>query len=115
MNFFKQYALYISGIILLLIVIVIIFQYWRGEKGLREKRISKIVTVEGLFSDETPGLFPDSENPQAMCDIHLENPAIIDTQCKTFSKKNCNTVNCCVWNKGSCVGGTDNRPFYITD
>jgi len=103
------------GIIVLLLVIVIIFQYWRASTVKREKQISKIVTVEGYVENESAGLFPDSENPQAMCDIHLDNPPIIDKLCKTFSKKNCNTVNCCVWKNGSCVGGTDKRPFYIID
>jgi len=113
MGFFAQHAMPIMGLVVLLLVVIIIFQYGGVSTNVREKRISKIVTVEGYT--ESPGLFPDSENAQAICEIHLENPAIIDKGCKTFSEKNCNTVGCCVWKDGKCVGGTNNRAFYRSD
>ena len=114
MQFFKENAVSIIGIIVLLLGIIIIFQYSDRKHSLHEKRVEKIVTVEGYSNDVTPGLFPDSENAQAMCEIHLENPAIIDSTCKTFSKNNCQTVDCCVWKNKKCVGGKNNSPFYLS-
>ena len=114
MQFFAENALSIMGIVILLVAVVFIFQYGENPHNLRKKHVSKIVTVEGYSKSESPGLFPDSENAQAICKIHLENPAIIDKTCKTFSENNCKTVDCCVWNNEKCVGGKNNRPFYLS-
>ncbi len=114
MKFLSQHAMPIIGLIVLLLVVIVIFQYGGISTNVQDKRITKIVTVEGYARPSSPGVFPDSENAQAICNIHLENPQIIDKTCKTFSEKNCNTVDCCVWKNGKCVGGKNNRPFYIS-
>ena len=115
MSFIAQNIIPIIGIIILLLIIVIIFQFLHTVNKKSSKRVSKIVTVEGYSQHTTPGLFPDSANPQAICNIYLENPAMINKRCKTFSKNNCKTVDCCVWKNDTCVGGTDNRPFYSSN
>lgn len=114
MQFLTENALPIIGIVILLFVVAFIFQYGENSLNLREKRVAKIVTVEGYSNHVSPGLFPASENAQAICEIHLENPAIIDKTCKTFSENNCETVDCCVWKNEKCVGGKNNRPFYLS-
>jgi hypothetical protein len=49
MNFVRQNMMYIIGIVVGLFVIVVLFQSWNPVLGAREKRVSKIVTVEGVL------------------------------------------------------------------
>ncbi len=90
------------------------FSIWWKPSQFTKKTRKQNCTVEGYSKSESPGLFPDSENAQAICKIHLENPAIIDKTCKTFSENNCETVDCCVWKNEKCVGGKNNRPIYLS-
>jgi hypothetical protein len=104
-------------IIVLLIIAVFIFVNTSGmnlnmEK--RSKKLSQVVTIEGLKERENTNLIKTGAD--AFCESYKGSSGDLNTACGNLTNKNCNSTSCCILTSDKkCVAGNANGATYNTD
>jgi len=89
-----------------LVLVLITLKNWDMTPE-ENSQLEQVVTIEKLTNmDKTLGF----------CKHNKKNSSRLEKKCNKLSKKNCNSVNCCVHLNGNkCVAGDKSGPIFTTD